>query len=85
MLPACQQQRIDQPLTRYQRAIDAFELGAEKRVIEAGIVDHKRRVADKGKKLVGDFNETLVPLQELGGKTMDSERLGRHVAFREER
>src|SRR6478752_870339 len=82
MLAARQQQRIDQPLARYQRAIDAFELGAKKRVIEAGIVDHERRVADKGKKLVGDFNEKLVPLQELGGKTMDSECLGRDVAFR---
>src|SRR4029077_20568842 len=82
MLAACQQQCIDQPLTRYQRAIDAFKLGAEKRVIEAGIVDHKWRVTDKSKKLVGDFNEALVPLEELGGKTMDSECLGRNVAFR---
>ena len=57
MLAPRQQQRIDQPLARDQRALDALELGIEKAVIEAGIVDDQRRVADEGQEVVDDVGE----------------------------
>ena len=51
-------------------------------MIEAGIVDDKRRIADKGQELIGNLNETFVPPQEFRGKSVDCESLGRHVAIR---
>ena len=75
--------RIDQPLTRYQRAIDAFELGAGEtcdRSRHCGSTSGASPIKARNSSAIS--TNTLVPLQELGGKTMDSERLGRHVAFR---
>ena len=61
-----QQQRVDQPLARDRRALDALELGAEKPVVEAGIVNHQRRVvADKGEELVGDLGKARLVLEEF--------------------
>src|SRR6185437_3783780 len=51
-LAARQHQRIDQTLARDQSALDALELGAQEAVVEAGIVDHQRRIADESEKFV---------------------------------
>src|SRR5262249_7742729 len=82
MLPPRQQQRVDQPFACNRRALRAFELSAQEGVIEAGIVDHKWRLADKREKLIRDLNETPVSLQKLRRKPVDSECLGRHIALR---
>ena len=82
MFAARQQQRIDQPLARDQHALDALELGAQEAVIEAGIVDHQRRVADKAEEIIDDLDEALVALQEFGRQPMNGEGLRRHVALR---
>ena len=65
MLAARQHQRIDQPFARDQHALHALELGAKKAVIEAGIMDHQRRVADKNQKLVDHVGKALVGLEKL--------------------
>ncbi len=48
MLAARQQQRIDQPLARYRRALDALEFGIDEADIEHGVVSDQRRIADEG-------------------------------------
>src|SRR5512140_3521943 len=82
MLAARQQQCVDQPLARDQRTLDAFELGAQEAVIETGIVDHQRRIADEGEKIVDDLDETLVALEEIARQPVNGEGLGRHLALR---
>ena len=81
MLAARQQQRIDQPLARDQCALDALEFGAQEAVIESGIVDHQRRIADEGKEIVDDLDETLVALQKFARQAVNGKCLGRHVAL----
>ena len=51
-------------------------------MIEAGIVNDKRRIADKGQELIGNLNKTFVPLKEFRGNSVDCESLGWHIAFR---
>ena len=82
MLAARQHQRIDQPLARDQRALDALEFGAQKAVIETGIVDHQRRVADERQEIVGDFDKARLVLEEIRRQPVNGEGLGRHLAFR---
>ena len=65
MLAPRQHQRIDQPVARDQRALGALELGAEKAMIEAGIVDHQRRIADEGQEFIDHIGEAFVGFQEL--------------------
>src|SRR5664280_818530 len=84
MLAARQQQRIDQPLARDRRTLDALELGDEEAVVEAGIVDHQRRVADEAEEIVGDVAEKRLVLEELGRQPVNGEGLGRHLALRVE-
>ena len=50
-------------------------------MIEGRVVDHKRRVADKGKKVVGNFGKPLVSFQKFGGKSVHRKCLGGHVAL----
>src|SRR6185369_6021366 len=82
MLAARQEQRVDQPLACDQRALHALELGAEEAVIEAGIVDDQRRIANKGEEIVDDLDKTLVAPEELRGQPVNGEGLGRYVAIR---
>ena len=63
MLAAGQQQRIDEPFTRDQFALGALELGTQKGVIKSRIVNHKRRVADEGEKIVDDSIKRLCPFR----------------------
>src|SRR4029078_11524496 len=48
-------------------------------MIETCVVDHQRRITDKRKELVDDFDKPLMSLQELGRQPMDCKGLGRHI------
>ena len=50
-------------------------------MIETGIVDHERCVTDKGEEFIDDLDKPPVAFQKLGGKSVDCESLGRHIAF----
>ena len=81
MLAARQHQGIDHPLARDRRPADALELGIEKADIEAGIVDHQRRVAEKSDQIVGDLGEEQLVLEEFLAQAVNRHRLGRHAAL----
>ena len=81
VLAPCQQQRVDQPLARDRRPLDAIELGIDEADVERGVVDHQRRVGDEFEKIADHLGKQRFARQELGGKTVHRERLGRHVAL----
>src|SRR5450759_5721486 len=61
---------------------DALEFGDEEAVVEAGIVDHQRRVADEAEEIVGDVGEKRLVLEEFGRQPVDGEGLSRYFALR---
>ena len=84
VLAAGQQQRIDQPFARDRRPLHALELGNQEAVIEAGIVDHQRRVADENQEIVDDVGKARLVLQERRRQPVDGEGFRRHLALRVE-
>jgi hypothetical protein len=69
-------------IARQPRARDALELGAEKAVIEGGVVDHQRRIiADEGEEIVGNVGEQRLVLEKFGGQPVDRGGFRRHIAL----
>ena len=58
MLAARQEQRVDQPLARDQRALDALELGAEKAVVELALWITSGASPMKAEEIVDDLGES---------------------------
>jgi hypothetical protein len=81
VLTTCEQQRVDEPFTRDQFALDTFKFSTQKSVIEPRIVNHKRSVANEGKKIVDDVDKPPVFFQKFGGEAVDCKCLGGHVAL----
>ena len=81
MLAPRQQQRVDQPVARDRRPLDAVELGIDEADVERGVVDHQRRVADEFHELVDYMGEQRLVGEEFGRKPVHGESLGRHVAL----
>src|SRR6185437_15708520 len=84
MLAARQHQSIDQPLARDWWALDTFELGYQKTVVETGIVDHQRRVPDEGEEFVDHAAKARLVLEELGRQSVNGKSLRRHLTIRVE-
>ena len=57
MLAPRQQQRVDQPVARNRRPLDAVKLGVDEADIERSVVDHQRRVADEFQELLDHMGE----------------------------
>jgi len=60
VLATRQQQSIDQPLSCDQYPLGSFQLRAEKPMVETGVVDHQRRIANESEKFIRNFDEALV-------------------------
>jgi hypothetical protein len=82
MLAPCKQQRIDQPLARNGRPRDLLQLRIDETDVERRVVDHQRRVAEKGKEVIGDGGEHRLVGEELGGQAVHLLCLLRHLALR---
>src|SRR6266704_2728539 len=81
MFAARQQERIDQPVARDRRPLDAVKLGVDEADIERGVVDHQRRVGDEFQELLDHMSEQRLAGEELAGKTMHRECFRRHVTL----
>ena len=79
MLAPRQQQRVDQPVAHDHRPLDAIEFGIDKADIERRVVNHQRRIADEFQEVFDHFGEQRLVGEELAGKAMHIEGLGRHV------
>src|SRR5690348_5273051 len=73
MLAPRQQQRVDQPIPRDRRLFQA---------VQFGVVDHQRRVADEGEKLLHHLVEQRLVRQELGREAVNRKGFGRHLPLR---
>src|ERR1700739_2306872 len=82
MLAPGNEERIDQAFARDRRPAGPFELGVDEAQIERGIVDHQRRIAEKGDQLVRGFREKYLVLEEFLAEAVDGECLRRHAALR---
>ena len=82
MLAAGQQQRVDQPVARNGRPLDAVEFGIDEADIERRVVDHQRRIGDELQELVDHMGEQRLVGKELAGKAVHGEGFGRHGTFR---
>ena len=81
MLAPCQQQRVDQPFAKDRRPFDAVKFSVDEAAVERCVVNHQRRIRNEIEKLVDHLGKQRLARQELGGKAMHGERLGRYVTF----
>ncbi len=81
IFPPRQQQRVHHAGAFEQRPLGTLELGIEEAHIEGGVVDHQRRVTQKGQQIVGDFMEARLVPQHLQRDAMHPESLFRNVAL----
>ena len=64
-----------------RRAADARQFGIDEFHVEAGIVDHQRRVADKFQELLRHLGEERLVGEKFGGEAVHALGFDRHVAF----
>ena len=74
-------ERIDGAVKRDRGFVKPAQLGIDELHVETGVMDHQFGVADEGDEIVSDGGEDRLFRKSLGGKAMNLERLGRHVAF----